>query len=68
MNNLIKWGLFFQIPNIAIIIILAFIFGANNINFSAINLTTIFYIIIGTLYGLMNIASVILIVSGVFKK
>jgi hypothetical protein len=62
MNKLLSIGLLLQIPNIFILGLLGIIFIV-----PYITLALIFWILIGTIYGLINIASIILIVSGLLK-
>ena len=67
MNKLIRYGLLLQIPNILIISILgifAMILGMNWI-FNQLTLYSVFWIITGSVYCLINIFSLIMIISGV---
>jgi hypothetical protein len=64
MKESTKWGLILQIPNL-ILVILAIGYLIVNINLPSFNLNMIAWIIFGTMYGLMNIASLILLVSGI---
>lgn len=65
MKESTKWGLILQIPNAIILIVALFYLIINNISMPNFNLNMVAWIIFGTLYGLMNIASIVLLVSGI---
>lgn len=62
MNKLLSIGLLLQIPNIFILGLLVILFIV-----PYITLALFFWILIGTIYGLLNIISIILIISGLIK-
>lgn len=66
MNNNLKIGLLLQIPNVIIFLSLGFYFLMPYL--FSINSSTLIYILVGTGYSLLNIASIILIASGFGKQ
>jgi hypothetical protein len=66
MNKYFKWVLLLQIPNILIVslfLIFAIVFGIAWV-ISQLTLSSLIWIIGGTIYALLNIFSIILLVSG----
>ena len=63
MNNKLQVGLLLQIPNI----ILATIIGVMLIS-PYLTIELIGWVVVGVMYGLLNIASLILIAVGIFSK
>lgn len=68
MNKLTKLGLLFQIPNAILLIGVMFYLIIFKINWSLINLNIIALIVFGSLYAIINVVSIILLISGIDKK
>ena len=66
MNKLIKIGLIFQIPNLLALVVLILGLIIFNVNWSFMYENAGF-IILGVVFGLCNIFSLILIVSGMLE-
>jgi hypothetical protein len=63
MNNLTKIGILLQVPNLFILFILGLIFIVPYLTVSIVLWT-----ILGVVYGLINITSFILIISGILSN
>ena len=64
MNTITKTGLILQIPNLIAIIFLAFAFGITTFEALVINIQTMAWVIVGSVYGILNITSIVLIIAG----
>jgi len=67
---MLKWGLLLQIPNVAILTVIAVIYFGKIIslvNLNLIDLRMFWFIVLGLVYGLVNIFSIIFIVSGLLS-
>ena len=67
MNKRIKVGLFLQIPNLLILLIIISEFMIDKINWQSISYN-IGYILIGTTFALINITSIIYLITGFLEN
>ena len=67
MNKYYKLGLICQLPNIIIITLLAIVYAYYSITTINLDLKSIVYIILGSIYAIFNIASTIFFVLGVLE-
>jgi hypothetical protein len=63
MNSYLKAGLLLQIPNVIILVILAFVFIV-----PLLTLATFLWIIVGSIYAIVNLISLFLIVMGLVER
>jgi len=67
MNKLLKIGLILQIPNICALIVLFLMLLIYKLNWALFS-ENAGWIILGVIYGLLNIFSLILLICGIFEK
>lgn len=67
MNKLLKIGLILQVPNIYALMVLFLMFLIFKINWNIL-LNNAGWIILGVIYGLINIFSIILLICGIFNN
>lgn len=67
MNKLLKIGLILQVPNLLALIVIILMFLVYKINWN-IFLNNAGWIILGVIYGLINIFSIILSICGIFNN
>jgi len=67
MNKLLKIGLILQIPNFLVLIIISLMLIVYKINWALLS-ENAGWIILGVIYGLVNIFSLILLICGIFEK
>ena len=66
MNKFIKTGLLLQIPNVLIVSVFLLILIVSKVNWTGI-IDNLIWIILGTLFAIVNLASLVLLFIGIGK-